>query len=315
MPVITIFQTPVRVLPAACKASAAEAFLPRNLCSLVKVTLASFLEGGSDLKGVVHSDSCDGLRRLHDVWRRYVDGERIVTYAIVPTGFNSRRAAYQALDKALEGTSISRDDIGSTVATGYGRIAIDYADRQVTEISCYARGIHHLYPQVRTIIDIGGQDSKAISVGEDGRVVDFLMNDKCAAGTGRFLEVMARALELEVTDLGEISQQSREPYQVSSTCTVFAESEVVILVAEGVSREDIVAGLHSAIAKRTLSMVNRLALVPPVAMAAGVAKNRGVVKAIEDLRGHTLIVPSEPQIVGALGAALLAMEDLESAAR
>jgi predicted CoA-substrate-specific enzyme activase len=243
------------------------------------------------------------------------DGERVVSYAIVPTGFNSRRAAYQALDKALEGTDISKEDIGSTVATGYGRIAIDYADRQVTEISCYTRGIHHLFPQVRTIIDIGGQDSKAISVGEDGRVVDFLMNDKCAAGTGRFLEVMAKALELEVTDLGEISLQSREPHQVSSTCTVFAESEVVTLVAEGVSREDIVAGLHSAIAKRTLSMVNRLALVPPVAMAGGVAKNRGVVKAIEDLLGQTLIIPSEPQIVGALGAALLAMEDLESAAR
>ena len=242
------------------------------------------------------------------------DGQRIVTYSIVPTGFNSRRAAYQAMDRALEGTGISRDDIGAIVATGYGRIAIDYADRQVTEISCYAKGINHLYPEVRTIIDIGGQDSKAISVGTDGRVVDFLMNDKCAAGTGRFLEVMAKALELGVEDLGDISLKAREPHQVSSTCTVFAESEVVTLVAEGVNREDIVAGLHAAIAKRTMSMVNRLGLVPPVAMAGGVAKNKGVVKAIEEEIGEALIVPSEPQIVGALGAALLAMDDLLSKA-
>jgi predicted CoA-substrate-specific enzyme activase len=242
------------------------------------------------------------------------DGEQIVTYSIVPTGFNSRRAAHQAMEKALEGTGISQEDIGSIVATGYGRIAIDYADRQVTEISCYARGINHLYPEVRTIIDIGGQDSKAISVGKNGKVVDFLMNDKCAAGTGRFLEVMAKALELEVQHLGEISLAAKEPHQVSSTCTVFAESEVVTLVAEGVNREDIVAGLHAAIAKRTMSMVRRLGLVPPVAMAGGVAKNKGVVKAIEEEVGEPLVIPPEPQIVGALGAALLAMDDLAGTA-
>jgi predicted CoA-substrate-specific enzyme activase len=242
------------------------------------------------------------------------DGEEIVAYSIVPTGFNSRRAAHQAMEKALEGSGISQDDICSIVATGYGRIAIDYADRQVTEITCYAKGVNHLYPDVRTIIDIGGQDSKAISVNKDGKVVDFLMNDKCAAGTGRFLEVMARALELETQELGEISLLACKPHQVSSTCTVFAESEVVTLVAEGVNREDIVAGLHEAIAKRTMSMVRRLGLVPPVVMAGGVAKNKGVVKAIEEESGQALVVPPEPQIVGALGAALLAMDGLPSTA-
>jgi predicted CoA-substrate-specific enzyme activase len=243
------------------------------------------------------------------------DGEQIVAYSIVPTGFNSRRAAYQAMHRALEGTGIRRENIGSIVATGYGRIAIDYAHRQVTEISCYAKGMSRLHPEVRTIIDIGGQDSKAISVSADGRVVDFLMNDKCAAGTGRFLEVMAKALELDIEQLGEISQNAQQPHQVSSTCTVFAESEVVTLVAEGVNREDIVAGLHSAIAKRTMSMVRRLGLIPPVGMAGGVAKNKGVVAALEGELGEPLIIPEEPQIVGALGAALLAMEDLaESAA-
>jgi predicted CoA-substrate-specific enzyme activase len=242
------------------------------------------------------------------------DGEEIVSYSIVPTGFNSRRAAYQAMEKALEGTGICQEEIGSIVATGYGRIAIDYAHRQVTEISCYARGINRLLPEVRTIIDIGGQDSKAISVDKDGKVVDFLMNDKCAAGTGRFLEVMAKALELEIQELGQISLGAKEPHQVSSTCTVFAESEVVTLVAEGVNREDIVAGLHQAIAKRTMSMVRRLGLVPPVAMAGGVAKNKGVVKAIEGEIGEPLLIPAEPQIVGALGAALVAMDGLAGAA-
>jgi len=238
------------------------------------------------------------------------DGKEIVAYSIVPTGFNSRRAAHQAMEKALQGSGISQEEIRSIVATGYGRIAIDYADRQVTEITCYAKGVNHLYPDVRTIIDIGGQDSKAISVNKDGKVVDFLMNDKCAAGTGRFLEVMAKALELETQELGDISLRAEEPHQVSSTCTVFAESEVVTLVVEGVNREDIVAGLHEAIAKRTMSMVRRLGLVPPVVMAGGVAKNRGVVKAIEEESGQSLVIPPEPQIVGALGAALLAMDDL-----
>jgi predicted CoA-substrate-specific enzyme activase len=240
------------------------------------------------------------------------DGEEIRAFSIVPTGFNSRRAAYLAMEKALEGTNIAQEDIDSIVATGYGRVAIDYAQRQVTEISCYAKGINHLHPEVKTIIDIGGQDSKVISVDKDGRVVDFLMNDKCAAGTGRFLEVMAKALELEVGDLGGISLQAQEPLQISSTCTVFAESEVVTLVAEGVGREDIVAGLHLAIAKRTLSMVRRLGLFPPVAMAGGVAKNVGVVSAIEEEIGGRLIVPSEPQIIGALGAAILAMESQQA---
>jgi predicted CoA-substrate-specific enzyme activase len=237
------------------------------------------------------------------------DGDEIVAFSIVPTGFNSRRAAHLAMEKALEGTTITQEEISSIVATGYGRVAIDYAQRQVTEISCYAKAINHLHPEVRTIIDIGGQDSKAISVGKDGRVVDFLMNDKCAAGTGRFLEVMAKALELEVEDLGDISLRAQKPLQISSTCTVFAESEVVTLVAEGVNREDIVAGLHAAIAKRTLSMVKRVGVAPPVAMAGGVAKNIGVVKAIEEEIGEHLVIPPEPQIIGALGAALLAMEN------
>ncbi len=234
---------------------------------------------------------------------------KILAYSILETGANSRKAAERALEEALKKAGISRAEVGPIVATGYGRISVDFASRQVTEISCYARGINFLYPEVRMVIDIGGQDSKAILVGKNGRVLDFVMNDKCAAGTGRFLEVMAKAMEVNVKELGEISLRSRNPAEISSTCTVFAESEVVSLIAKGVPVEDIAAGIHKAIARRVGAMAKRIGVVPPVAFAGGVAKNLGVVKALEEELGVKLIVPEEPQIIGALGAALLATEE------
>ena len=237
-----------------------------------------------------------------------LDGDKILAYSIVDTGYNSRRAADLALEQALSEARIAREQIGTMVATGYGRIAIDYATKQVTEISCYARGIHFLYPHVRTVIDIGGQDSKVISVSPKGKPTDFQMNDKCAAGTGRFLEVMARALQLELTELGAISARAKKQMVISSMCTVFAESEVITLVAEGAAREDIVAGLHRAIAKRVGAMVKRVGIVPPIAFAGGVAKNAGVRRALEQELGESLIIPDEPQIIGALGAALIARD-------
>jgi predicted CoA-substrate-specific enzyme activase len=234
---------------------------------------------------------------------------KILAYSILETGANSRKAAEKALEEALKKAGISRTEVGPIVATGYGRISVDFASRQVTEISCYARGISFLYPEVKMVIDIGGQDSKAILVGKNGRVLDFVMNDKCAAGTGRFLEVMAKAMEVNVEELGEISLRSRNPAEISSTCTVFAESEVVSLIAKGVPVEDIAAGIHKAIARRVGAMARRIGVVPPVAFAGGVAKNVGVVKALEEELGVKLIVPEEPQIIGALGAALLATEE------
>ncbi len=234
--------------------------------------------------------------------------DTIVAYSIVDTGYNSRNAADLALEQALRQANLDRRQTGPIVATGYGRVAIDYATKSVTEISCYARGIQFLNPRIRTVIDIGGQDSKVISVSGKGKPTDFQMNDKCAAGTGRFLEVMARALQLELVQLGELSDRSKQAVTISSMCTVFAESEVVTLVAEGQSREDIVAGLHRAIAKRVAAMVKRVGLVPPVAFAGGVAKNSGVRHALERELGETLWVPEEPQIIGALGAAMLARE-------
>jgi len=237
-----------------------------------------------------------------------LEGDKILAYSIVDTGYNSRRAADLALEQALGDAGLVRGQIGAMVATGYGRIAIDYATKQVTEISCYARGIHFLYPNAHTVIDIGGQDSKVIAVSPKGKPTDFQMNDKCAAGTGRFLEVMARALQLELTELGAISARATKQVLISSMCTVFAESEVITLVAEGTAREDIVAGLHRAIAKRVSAMVKRVGIVPPIAFAGGVAKNAGVARALEQELGESLIIPDEPQIIGALGAALIARD-------
>jgi predicted CoA-substrate-specific enzyme activase len=237
-----------------------------------------------------------------------LDGEKVVAWSVVDTGYNSRRAATLALDEALALSGLAREQLEPVVATGYGRVAVEFADNQVTEISCYARGIQHLYPEVQTVIDIGGQDSKVVAVGPGGKPLDFAMNDKCAAGTGRFLEVIARALELDLEEMGPSALRARRAADISSTCTVFAESEVVTLVAEGVPREEIVAGICRSIAKRVGGMARRVGVEPPVAFAGGVAKNVGVVRALEEVLGETLIVPEEPQIVGALGAALLARD-------
>lgn len=237
-----------------------------------------------------------------------LNGDGILAFSIVDTGYNSRRAAELALEKALASSGLRREQLGPIVATGYGRIAIEFADWQVTEISCYAKGMAHLFPDVCTLIDIGGQDSKVIAVGKNGKAVDFAMNDKCAAGTGRFLEVTARALQLDLCDLGEISARARRDVPISSICTVFAESEVITLVTEGVERADIVAGLYRAIARRVGAMVRRVGANPIIAFAGGVAKNSGVKRALEEALGVTLVTPPEPQIIGALGAALIARD-------
>lgn len=230
----------------------------------------------------------------------------IASACIINTGANSRQAGERALDAALREARADISDLGYIVATGYGRAALPVANRQVTEITCHALGAHYLMPEARTVIDIGGQDSKAIRLDATGRSVDFVMNDKCAAGTGRFLEVMARALELEIIDLDRQSSQSIHPAHISSMCTVFAESEVVALVASGEPVENIVAGLHRSIAERVSTMVFRLGIAPSVVMTGGVALNGGVVRAIAEKLGCEITVAPQPQLVGALGAALLA---------
>jgi len=234
----------------------------------------------------------------------------VMHYVIMPTGANSKTAAEKAIDTALEAVDLKRSDLEFVVATGYGRISIDFADKRITEITCHGRGAFFLNPAVRTVIDIGGQDSKVISLNEKGKVLDFAMNDKCAAGTGRFLEVMAQALEVELAGLADLSRQAQNMVSISSMCTVFAESEVVSLIARGLPREDIARGLHQSIADRTAGMVHRIGLEEALMITGGVAKNAAVVEALNEKLKTDIIVPEEPQIAGALGAALLAEEEL-----
>jgi len=233
---------------------------------------------------------------------------RVLAKHLRRTGADSRAAAEAALAAVLEAGGVNREDLACIVATGYGRIRASYADRQVTEITCHGRGAHFLRPGTRTIVDIGGQDSKVIRVDPDGHIVDFAMNDKCAAGTGRFLEVMAAALEVGLNDMGRLSARSRRRVTVSSMCTVFAESEVVSLIAEGHAKEDIIRGLHEAVGARVATMARRVGVEDEVAMTGGVARNAGVVKALQAQLGRRLHIPADPQLVGALGAALVARD-------
>ncbi len=240
------------------------------------------------------------------------DGE-IMGYAVIPTGHNVKLSAMEVTQKAIEkaGLIMTPEELTMVMSTGYARNVVTFADKSSTEIICHAKGAHYMIPDARTIIDIGGQDSKAIEVDENGNVQNFLMNDKCAAGTGRFLDVMAIVLEAgTVENMGPLSLKSDNPCNITSTCTIFAESEIVSLRAEGRSREDLIAGVHKSISTRVSAMAKRLKIIPNVIFTGGVAKNVGVKKALENtLLGDIHIeVPDEPQIIGALGAAILASE-------
>lgn len=234
--------------------------------------------------------------------------ERILSYSIITTGSNPRRASRECLKEALSKSGVSEDFILSVVATGYGRISVPFKTKEITEITCHARGCYFLFPRTRTVIDIGGQDSKVITLDERGRVTDFVMNDKCAAGTGRFLEVMAKALEVDLSEMGEKALKAKKGVSITSMCTVFAESEVISLIAEGQEVEKILRGLHDSIAQRIFRMARRLRVRGEITISGGVAKNEGIVVALKSLFGTEINVPSEPQIVGALGAALYARE-------
>lgn len=209
---------------------------------------------------------------------------------------------------ALQQAGLTHADLAHVVTTGYGRETIGLSDASVTEISCHARGAHHLLPAARTVIDIGGQDSKIIRIDAAGKVENFVMNDKCAAGTGRFLDMMARAMELSLPQMSELGLAWRNEVVISSMCTVFAESEVVSLIAENTPVADIIHGLNMAVAGKTASLVKRLGGQPAYIMTGGVALNKGVALALEEKLGAQVTVLPEAQLCGALGAALLAME-------
>ncbi len=243
-----------------------------------------------------------------------LDGKgKVAGSSIVATGASTRKAVVESLSRALASAGGTTSDISVLVSTGYGREAVPDADISVTEITCHARGARRLYPKAATVLDVGGQDSKVIRIAPDGKVSDFAMNDKCAAGTGRFLEVMARTLEMDLEEMGARSLKSRKALSVSSMCTVFAESEVISLIASGASPEDIAWGVHLAIADRIAALAERVGCVAPAVMTGGVAKNPAARKALEGRFGIKLLVPEEPQLAGALGAALIAREKSQAA--
>ncbi len=225
--------------------------------------------------------------------------------ALLPTGWSPRSAGEAIIAELLDRSGLSRLELDQVIVTGYGRVALQSADQTLTEIKCHARGIAELYPEVRTIIDIGGQDSKVIHVAPGGKVLDFAMNDKCAAGTGRFLQVMATALGMDVSELGD-NEDPQQMVAINSMCTVFAESEIIGLLAQGLPPGGIIAGLHQSVAKRVSGMARRLGLKEKLAFTGGVAINSGVKRALEEELGGSLIIPEACQFTGALGAALIA---------
>ena len=236
------------------------------------------------------------------------DGIRVVTEKVVQLGTGSS-GPQRVLEEALEASGLRMEDMARVVATGYGRFSFEGADRQVSEISCHAKGIYHLVPSARTIIDIGGQDAKAIKLDERGGVVQFFMIDKCAAGTGRFIDVMARVLEVTTCEMQDYDAKATEPAPISSTCTVFAESEVISQLSQGTSKENIIAGVHASVAVKACGLAYRGGVTPDVVMSGGVAQNAGVVRAISKELKQQVIVAPHPQVAGALGAALYAYED------
>ena len=224
-----------------------------------------------------------------------------------PTGPEHRQLANEVMEAALEQAGLQLEDISYVVATGYGRLNVPFADRQITELTCHARGVSSLFPNVRTAIDIGGQDAKCMKI-NNGKLLNFAMNDKCAAGTGRFLEVIAATLGIKLEDLGDISLKSAKKVEISNLCTIFAQQEVVARLSEGEKPEDIIAGLHDALASRVAALARRLKIEPDVVLTGGVAKNVGIIRAMKENLGCELLIPEDPLLTGAMGAAILAKE-------
>ena len=237
------------------------------------------------------------------------DGQEIIARAIVHLGTGTQ-GPKKVFEDALSVHNLTRADINRILVTGYGRFTFDETDNQKSELSCHAKGVHFLLPSARTIIDIGGQDIKALRISDKGMLENFVMNDKCAAGTGKFLDVMAGILNVRTEDLGDIGEGSTEDVSISNTCTVFAESEVISKLSSNVRIEDLVAGIHKSVAKRVAALAHRNGIVKNIAMSGGVALNKGVVYALEQELKTKILVHEDCQLAGALGAALFAWQEL-----
>ena len=239
---------------------------------------------------------------------------RIAGHALIMTGANVVTAAQEAFQEALDDAVVREADVGYVIGTGYGRYKVTFGNDQVTEISCHARGAAHLFPGTKTVLDMGGQDTKAIRIGPHGDVLDFCMNDKCAAGTGRFLQAASFALDIPLDTLGKIALTASRPVTISTTCTVFAESEVLSWAARGKKVEDILMGVHRSIAARSVALLTRVGVEPAVTFTGGVARNGAMVEVLNELLGLRLQVGEDAHYMGALGAALFAMDRIQSSA-
>jgi len=235
---------------------------------------------------------------------------KIAGRALTMTGANVIQAAEKAFAIALEDGGLREEEVEYVVGTGYGRYKVTFGNTQITEISCHARGAAHVFPNTQTILDMGGQDTKAIRVGPGGDVLDFCMNDKCAAGTGRFLGAASSALDIPLDELGPMALKSDKPVRISTTCTVFAESEILSWLGKGKSIEDILLGVHQSIGSRSVGLLRRVGIVDEITFTGGVARNIGMVKTLEKQLGAKLNVSEESHYIGALGAALFAMEHI-----
>ncbi|MBP2025362.1 (R)-2-hydroxyglutaryl-CoA dehydratase activase HgdC [Peptoniphilus stercorisuis] len=235
------------------------------------------------------------------------DGKDIVGKAVVEVGAGTT-GPKRAIEAVMKDANLTEDDINYTLATGYGRNSMERANFQMSELSCHAKGAYFLFPNVHTVIDIGGQDAKVLKIGTNGILENFVMNDKCAAGTGRFLDVMSRVLEVEVDDLGKLHFESTKKINISSTCTVFAESEVVSQLAQSTDKRDIINGIHRAVAARAGGLAKRIGLVDDIVMTGGVAQNAGIVDSLEKELGHKVLTSPLAQYNGALGAAIFAYQ-------
>jgi (R)-2-hydroxyacyl-CoA dehydratese activating ATPase len=236
------------------------------------------------------------------------EDREIIGRALINTGANVSMAAERAFREAAASAKIAAEDVAYVVGTGYGRYKVNFGNAQITEISCHARGANLLFPNTRTVIDMGGQDAKGIRVGESGDVKDFVMNDKCAAGTGRFLSNAAETVGLSLDMIGPVSLEAKKPVRLSTVCAVFVESDIMSYLAEGKTVPDILGGVHSAIAARTVALVRRVSIEPEIAFTGGVSRNIGMVKALEEKLGYPVNVCADSHYIGAIGAAVFAVE-------
>ncbi|MEK6573773.1 MAG: acyl-CoA dehydratase activase [Chloroflexota bacterium] len=236
------------------------------------------------------------------------EDRQIVARSLIDTGANVVVAAENAYAEALKSMNLDEREVEYVIGTGYGRYKVTFGDAQITEISCHGRGAVHMFPGTRTVVDMGGQDTKAIRVSPTGEILDFCMNDKCAAGTGRFLGAAASALEIPLGELGKVALQAEKAVKISTTCTVFAESEVVSWLGKGKKIEDILLGVHQSIVSRSLGLMRRVGIEPEVSFTGGVTLNIGVVTVLNEQLGFPVNVSEDSHYMGALGAALFAMD-------